>query len=153
MCETYPSTVADIVKAGLDKRKKGLIFAREAIENAVRKELGKLWQNISYMADVANIAPLIGLLGTVLGMIQAFNVIAFQSTGVKPILLASGVSKAMVTTAGGLIVAIPAFLFYSYFRGRIQTVTNSVETFSSDVIKLMEIDPLADNKMVKPKKL
>ena len=151
LCETQPSTIAGIVKLGLEKRKKGIVFAREAIENSVRKELGKLWQNISYLADVANIAPLIGLLGTVLGMIQAFNVIAFQTAVVKPILLAGGVSKAMVTTAGGLIVAIPAFLFYSYFRGRVQTISNSVETFSGDVIKAMEMKSAASSvKAVQP---
>ena len=70
-------------------------------------------------------------------MIQAFNVIAFQTAVVKPILLAGGVSKAMVTTAGGLIIAIPALIFYSYFRGKVQTIANRVETYSTDLIKLV----------------
>ena len=130
--------ISTIILAGLDKKQKGPLLVRESIEVAARKEVGMLWQGISYLADVATVAPLIGLLGTVLGMIQAFNVIAFQTAVVKPILLAGGVSKAMVTTAGGLIVAIPAMLFYSYFKGKVQDISNAVESYTTDVIKVIE---------------
>ena len=108
------------------------------MENHTKKEIGGMWQNISYLADIATIAPLVGLLGTVLVMIQAFNVIAFQTAVVKPILLAGGVSKAMVTTAGGLIVAIPVMLFYAYFRGKVQDISNVVESYATDIIKFIE---------------
>ncbi|MFC1576882.1 MotA/TolQ/ExbB proton channel family protein [Candidatus Omnitrophota bacterium] len=138
MCGPQKSIIANIVMAGLDKKHKGHALAREAMENCERREISDLWQNISYLADIAVVAPLIGLLGTVLGMIQAFNVIAFQAAVVKPILLAGGVSKAMVTTAGGLIVAIPAMLFYAYFRGKVQSIANIVETYSTDIIKIIE---------------
>lgn len=137
MCRSEQNIVANIIMAGLDKKNKGPLFAREAMENCVRKEISKLWQNISYLADIAVVAPLIGLLGTVLGMIQAFNVIAFQAAVVKPILLAGGVSKAMVTTAGGLMVAIPAMILYAYFRTRVQEITNVVEGYSTDIIKII----------------
>ncbi|MFH1995595.1 MAG: MotA/TolQ/ExbB proton channel family protein [Candidatus Omnitrophota bacterium] len=138
MCRSEQNAIANIVLAGLDKKQKGHALAREAMENCVRKEIGDLWQNISYLSDIAVVAPLIGLLGTVLGMIQAFNVIAFQTAVVKPILLAGGVSKAMVTTAGGLIVAIPAMLFYTFFRARVIMISNVIETYSSDIIKIIE---------------
>ncbi len=138
LCKENNNIISRVASAGLEKIVKGPTAAREAMENVTRKEIGNLWQNISYLADIAAIAPLIGLLGTVLGMIQAFNVIAFQSAVVKPLLLAGGVSKAMVTTAGGLVVAIPVMLFYSYFRGRVQDITNMVETYSTDVIKTVE---------------
>ena len=137
MCQNRDNIIASIVLAGLDKKKRGDIFAKEAMENQAKKEVSGLWQSISFLADIAAIAPLIGLLGTVLGMIQAFNVIAFQTAVVKPILLAGGVSKAMVTTAGGLIVAIPAMFFYTYFRSRVQRISNSVESYSADIIKLV----------------
>ncbi len=130
--------ISRIVIAGIEKKGRGKVFAREAMENCAQKEVARLWQNISYLADIAAVAPLIGLLGTVLGMIQAFNVIAFQSAVVKPILLAGGVSKAMVTTAAGLIVAIPVMLFYTYFRGRVQEISDAVETYSGDIVKLVE---------------
>jgi len=138
MCKTEQNIISAIIVAGLNRLGKGPLIVREAMENCARKEIGNLWQNISYLADIAAVAPLIGLLGTVLGMIQAFNVIAFQTAVVKPILLAGGVSKAMVTTAGGLIVAIPAMLFYTYFKGRVQDITNVIEAYSTDVIKTIE---------------
>ncbi len=138
MCKTKDNIISKIVMAGLLRRSKGHIFAREAMEDCARKEISNLWQNISYLADVATVAPLVGLLGTVLGMIQAFNVIAFQTVAVKPILLAGGVSKAMVTTAAGLIVAIPAMMFYSFFRGRVQSIVNIIENNTTEIIKLIE---------------
>jgi biopolymer transport protein ExbB len=137
MCNKEDNIISRIVLEGLAKRSRGNIFAKEAMENMARKEIGVLWQNLSYLADIAAIAPLIGLLGTVLGMIQAFNVIAFQTAVVKPILLAGGVSKAMVTTAGGLFVAIPTMMFYSYFRGRVLQITNLIENYNTDIIKFI----------------
>ncbi|MBZ0166108.1 MAG: MotA/TolQ/ExbB proton channel family protein, partial [Candidatus Omnitrophica bacterium] len=137
-CKNESNAIVRIITAGLNKKKRGMIFAKEAMENQVKREIGELWQGISYLADIAAIAPLIGLLGTVLGMIQAFNVIAFQEAVVKPILLAGGVSKAMVTTAGGLVVAIPVMLFYTYFRGKVQGISHEIETYGTDIIKIFE---------------
>ncbi|VAW12452.1 hypothetical protein MNBD_BACTEROID05-973 [hydrothermal vent metagenome] len=137
-CKGQESIIGNVILSGLTKKKKGPVAARESMETCARKEIGFLWQTISYLADIASIAPLVGLLGTVIGMIQAFNVIAFQSGVVKPMLLAGGVSKAMVTTAGGLVVAIPVMLFYSYFRGRLQEITNHIEVYSTDAIKIIE---------------
>jgi len=138
LCQHKKNIISDIVKAGLEKKHRGVVFAREAMENCAQKEINRLWQKISYLADIASVAPLIGLLGTVLGMIQAFNVIAFQTGVVKPMLLAGGISKAMITTAGGLIVAIPAMLLHSYFKGKILEISNNVETYSTDIMKIME---------------
>ena len=138
LCKSNDNIISRIVISGLNKKPKGAMVAREAAEGSARREIADLWQNISYLSDIAIISPMVGLLGTVLGMIQAFNVIAFQAAVVKPMLLAGGVSKAMVTTAGGLIVAIPAMIFYSYFRGRVQEITNVVESSTSDILKLME---------------
>jgi biopolymer transport protein ExbB len=138
LCQRRHNIIANIVMAGLDKKKQGPVLAREAMETTSRQEIGHLWQNISYLSDIASIAPLIGLLGTVLGMIQAFNVIAFQTAVNKPILLAGGVSKAMITTAGGLIVAIPVMLFYSFFRGKVLEIANTVESYSNDIIMIIE---------------
>jgi len=138
LCSPRDNLIASMVMAGLERKPKGAVFAREAMESCLRKEVGKLWQNLSYLADISAIAPLVGLLGTVLGMIQAFNVIAFKTAVVKPILLAGGVSKAMVTTAGGLIVAIPAMLFYAYFKGKLQEIVDVVEGYGSDIIKIVE---------------
>ena len=130
--------IAKIVLAGLDRRNPLDNSAREAMENTARVELTNLWQNINYLSDIVAVAPLLGLLGTVLGMIQAFHAVPLQAASVKTTLLAAGISKAMVTTASGLIVAIPALMAYSYFRGQVQQVTNMIEIYSTDIIKAIQ---------------
>jgi biopolymer transport protein ExbB len=138
MCRRSPSIIAAVALAGLDRTAKGRIIAREAMENCARKEVSKLWQNISYLGDIATIAPLMGLLGTVLGMIQAFNVISYAGASLKPIMLVGGISKALVTTAAGLVIAVPVLSVYSYFRGIVQDISSQVEMYSTDIMKLIE---------------
>ena len=132
------SIISKIVMAGLDRRNPMDESSREAMENTARLEVTNLWQNISYLSDIVAVAPLLGLLGTVLGMIQAFHAVPLQSASLKTTLLAAGISKAMVTTASGLIVAIPALIAYSYFRGQVQLVTNVIEMYSADIIKAIQ---------------
>ena len=138
MCEKKSNIMAAIALTGLDRRTKGKVVMREAMENTARKEVGKLWQSITYLGDIAVIAPLLGLLGTVLGMIQAFNVISYAGSGLKPIMLVGGISKALVCTAAGLVIAIPCLSFYSYFRGKVQAISDTVESYATDVMKLIE---------------
>ena len=142
MCEKKSNIMAAIALTGLDRRTKGKLVMREAMENTAHKEVGKLWQSITYLGDIAVIAPLLGLLGTVLGMIQAFNVISYAGAGLKPIMLVGGISKALVCTAAGLVIAIPCLSFYSYFRGKVQAISDMVEAYATDVMKLIE-EPVA----------
>ncbi len=139
LCRQENNTIiSKIVLAGLDRRNPLDDTAREAMESTARIELTNLWQNINYLSDIVAVAPLLGLLGTVLGMIQAFRAVPLQSASIKTTLLAAGISKAMVTTASGLIVAIPALIAYSYFRGQVQQVTNMIEIYSTDLIKAIQ---------------
>jgi len=139
MCRKEQGTIiSKIVLAGLERRNPLDNSAREAMENTARAELTNLWQNINYLSDIVAVAPLLGLLGTVLGMIQAFHAVPLQSASAKTTLLAAGISKAMVTTASGLIVAIPALIAYSYFRGKVQQITNRIEIYSTDIIKAIQ---------------
>jgi len=137
LCTNQKNLISEIVTIALKRRDHDKVVIEEAMQDKGRRSLSVIWQRLSYLADVAAISPMVGLLGTVLGMIQAFNVIAFQAGGVKPILLASGISKAMVTTAAGLILAIPAMIFYSYFRGKVQSVTFRFEHISSEILELL----------------
>jgi len=132
------SIISKVVLAGLERRNPLDDSAREAMESTARIELTNLWQNINYLSDIVAVAPLLGLLGTVLGMIQAFHAVPLQSASIKTTLLAAGISKAMVTTASGLIVAIPVLMAYSYFRGQVQQVTNMIEIYSTDIIKAIQ---------------
>jgi len=139
LCHQESNTIiSKIVLAGLERRTPLDDSAREAMENTARVELTNLWQNINYLSDIVAVAPLLGLLGTVLGMIQAFHAVPLQSASLKTTLLAAGISKAMITTASGLIVAIPALMAYSYFRGQVQLVTNMIEIYSTDIIKAIQ---------------
>ncbi len=130
--------IARIVLAGLDKLKKGQTDVKESVEHQARIEIGNLWQNLSYLSDIVAVAPLLGLLGTVLGMIQAFHAVPLQSAAVKTTLLAAGISKAMVATASSLIVAIPVLMAYSYFRGRVQQLTTVIEMYTTETIRMLE---------------
>ncbi|MBD3295860.1 MAG: MotA/TolQ/ExbB proton channel family protein [Candidatus Omnitrophica bacterium] len=137
LCENDETPLSNIISAGLSRRGRDKIVLKEAIEDEGRRNVEALWQRLSYLGDIAAISPMVGLLGTVLGMIQAFNVIAFQTGAVKPILLASGISKAMVTTATGLIIAIPAMIFYAFFRGRVRSASARLEIISMEILHLL----------------
>ncbi len=139
LCRKEKNTIiSKVVLSGLERRNPVDSAAREAMENTARVEVTNLWQNISYLSDIVAVAPLLGLLGTVLGLIQAFRAVPIQSASLKTALLAAGISKAMVATASGLIVAIPALMAYSYFRGKVQQITNIIETYSTDIIKVIQ---------------
>ena len=105
----------------------GYNAVRDAIEDEGGRQSASLWQRIQYLSDIAVIAPMIGLLGTVIGMIHAFIGLAADMGTQKPTALAAGVSQALVTTAGGLIVGILATIMYSYFRGRVNSVVTQIE--------------------------
>lgn len=135
------NVIARIALAGLDKIRKNVKSSsviKDTIEHKAHIEIGGLWQNLNYLADIVTIAPLLGLLGTVLGMIKTFKAVPLQTVSLKTALLAAGISQAMVTTATSLVVAILALIAYSYFRGRIQQVTDVLEMYTTDLIKAME---------------
>lgn len=110
---------------GLNKRPEKQV---QGIETSAIRGLSQVRQRINYLANVGAIAPMFGLLGTVFGMIKAFNTIAYASEGNgKSIELAGAIAEAMLTTAGGLIVGIPALGFYYFFKGRLSDVVSEVE--------------------------
>ncbi|MBI2095774.1 MAG: MotA/TolQ/ExbB proton channel family protein [Candidatus Omnitrophica bacterium] len=130
--------VAAIALKGLARLDRGKSVVEEAIQYEGKARIEKLWQNLSYLGDVAAVAPMLGLLGTILGMIEAFNYQAFRAGIIQPVSLAQGLAKAMITTAFGLIIAVPALVFYSYFRGRIGTITSSAERVSAEILHAIQ---------------
>jgi biopolymer transport protein ExbB len=103
------------------------------------RQASSLNQQISYLSDIGAIAPMLGLLGTVIGMIRSFTVLANDAVGSRPMMLAGGVSEALITTAAGLIVGIPAMLFYAYFRGRVQNLVSELEASSTHILSLLAL--------------
>jgi biopolymer transport protein ExbB len=113
--------------------------AREiAMAEGVR--LSGLWnQRISYLSDIGSLAPMVGLFGTVLGMIKSFTGLASEVVASRPAILAGGVSEALVATAAGLLIGVPAMVAYAYFRGRVQVMISDLEAASTVLIAQLGI--------------
>lgn len=107
---------------------------REVIQGEGMRQAESLQGQTQFLLDIAVIAPMVGLLGTVLGMLQAFSGVAHELAKAKPVALASGVSMALITTACGLIVGIPAMACYAFFRRRASRLTSELESASTDVM-------------------
>ncbi|MEY3480387.1 MAG: hypothetical protein RIQ71_1162 [Verrucomicrobiota bacterium] len=105
--------------------------AREIAETEGTRQAAVLNQRIAYLADIGTIAPMLGLFGTVLGMIKSFSVVASDIVASRPMMLAEGVSEALVTTAAGLVIGIPAMAAYAFFRGRVQSLIAELEAAST----------------------
>ncbi len=136
-CSRSDAPLAHILKKGLTKYPEGHDRVREAIENAGKEETFKLEHRLGLLASVAGIAPLLGFLGTVTGMIQAFRVIEQLSGAVNPSDLAGGIWEALITTAFGLMVGIVAYGFYNYFVNRVGRFVFEMESGSEEFLDLM----------------
>jgi biopolymer transport protein ExbB len=115
-----------------------LAEVREITESEGSRQSGLLTSRVSYLSDIGNIAPMLGLLGTVIGMIQAFLELSQGNEGVKQMQLSSGISSALITTAAGLIIAIPTMLAYAFFRTRTQRYIGELEAASSHLVALLQ---------------
>jgi len=113
--------------------------AREIAETEGTRQAAVLNQRIAYLADIGTIAPMLGLFGTVLGMIKSFSVVASDIVSSRPMMLAGGVSEALVTTAAGLVIGIPAMAAYAFFRGRVQSLIAELEAASTQLVALLSI--------------
>ena len=133
-CRADKSMLGLILRHGLRRIGDGDEAVKEAVMEAGARGAADLEQKISYLNFIGTVAPMLGLLGTVLGMIRAFNVIAYEEGLGKPGLLAEGVSQALVTTATGLIVAIPVMGFWFYFRGKVRRILVEAEEQCLEVI-------------------
>ncbi|MDY0083955.1 MAG: MotA/TolQ/ExbB proton channel family protein [Ignavibacteriaceae bacterium] len=146
-CIEEKSPVANIVRKGLNKYRYGHDRVKEAIENAGSQEISKLEKGLSVLASVAGIAPLLGFLGTVTGMIQAFMTIEELAGAANPSDLAGGIWEALITTAFGLIIGIPALALYNYFLGAVKKLVGEMETVANDVIDVIQDEGRSDSEI------
>jgi biopolymer transport protein ExbB len=135
LVRTDDSFLGQVVAAGLSKLERGHTHAIEAMQEVGEEETMKMEHNLSYMALIGNISPMIGLFGTVQGMIQAFQTIATSGTTPKPSDLAMNISTALFTTLAGLAIAIPAIAIYNILRNRVQRLTLQVGVTSEELIE------------------
>ena len=138
VCMEEKTPTANIVKKGLKKIKFGHERVKEAIESAGKQEITKLEKGLSVLATIAGVAPLLGFLGTVTGMITAFMRIEDLQGAANPSDLAGGIWEALLTTAFGLVVGIIAYTFYNYLVGAINKFVLDMEVVSNDVVDIVE---------------
>lgn len=138
-CEKVRGPVAALVKTGLGRLGSPKSLVREAVQDAGLHELASLESFLPLLQTVGTISPLLGFLGTVLGMINAFFAVAKFGLG-DPSVISSGVAQALITTATGLIIAVPAFAFYNYFVARVNAYSVQMERAASHVITLVAGD-------------
>ena len=137
-CQHHDSPVARMIEKGITRIGSPLKNIEVSIENVGKIEIFKLEKNLSLLATISGAAPMLGFLGTVIGMIQAFISIALEEGSVCPKLLSEGIYTAMVTTAAGLFVGILAYLGYNYLVTRVQKVIHKMEYNSIDFIDLLQ---------------
>jgi biopolymer transport protein ExbB len=145
VCMEEKTPTANIVKKGLKKYNFGHERVKEAIESAGKQEITKLEKGLSVLATIAGVAPLLGFLGTVTGMITAFMRIEDLQGAANPSDLAGGIWEALLTTAFGLVVGIVAYTFYNYLVGAINKFVLDMEVVSNDVVDIVEELRISNN--------
>ncbi|MEO9475639.1 MAG: MotA/TolQ/ExbB proton channel family protein [Cyclobacteriaceae bacterium] len=138
LCMQTDTPVARMVEKGISRIGSELKNIEVSIENIGKIEIYRLEKNLSSLATISGAAPMIGFLGTVTGMIQAFIAIAQEEGAVSPKLLSSGIYEAMVTTAAGLFVGILAYLGYNYLVSRVSKLVHRMEYTAIDFVDLLQ---------------
>lgn len=119
-----------------------LTEAREIAQAEGMRQASALNQRVAFLADIGTIAPMLGLLGTVIGIVQSFGVIAVDAAATRPTMLAAGIGEALIATAAGLLIGIPSMAAYSFFRGRVQALISDLEGASAHLLALLSTSGL-----------
>ncbi len=138
ICEDTNNPVSRMILKGLNKLNTSLKNIESSIENVGKIEIYNLEKNLSLLATISGAAPMMGFLGTVTGMIQAFISIAEEEGAVSPKLLSSGIYEAMLTTAAGLFVGIVAYLAYNYLVSRVEKLIHKMEYTTIEFIETLQ---------------
>ncbi|MBN1411640.1 MAG: MotA/TolQ/ExbB proton channel family protein [Spirochaetales bacterium] len=138
ICETNPSPITNLMKVGIEYRQYDTRTIKEMVQDAANMEVPKLERFLSALGTCANLAPLLGLLGTVLGNIQSFGVLGANLGAVgDPTTLARGIAEALITTAAGIIVAIPAIIFYNHLVSKVNHIIIRLENRVNELVLLL----------------
>jgi biopolymer transport protein ExbB len=150
LCKTHDSMLARVIAGGLADGKLGIDAVREGLEQAGTREVTQLRQRNGYIGLIASVAPLLGLLGTVTGMITSFRILGEAQGSARPDELALGISTALVTTCMGLIVAVPLMFFFAYFRNRITRIGQDAAAVGEKMLRIMSVVLEARRQEAKP---
>jgi biopolymer transport protein ExbB len=145
LCNRNGSPIANIVAAAVKRYGRPAVEVEQAVLDEGERETNQLRRFLRLLNGISNVTPLLGLLGTVLGMIEAFNTIATADAMGRPEMLAGGIGQALITTAAGLTVAIPAYMAYMFFMGRTDRLTMEMDLFAQQVVDTISAEALEAN--------
>ncbi len=145
LCNDNGSPIAQIFAAALKKWGRPAVEVEQAVVDAGERVTHQLKKYLRMFSAISNLTPLLGLLGTVLGMIDAFNSIAAADAMGRPELLAGGIGQALLTTAAGLLVAIPAYTIYAFFLGRADKLIVEMDVFAQQLVELISAEGLQES--------
>jgi biopolymer transport protein ExbB len=150
ICDATPGPVARLVKAAILNRERGREAVREVLEDAGAWEVPRLEQKLNLLATIAQISPLMGLLGTVLGFMNVFEGIQHAGLAAQVSQLSGGVWQALICTAAGLAVAIPSYAGYNYLVGRVNTIVLDMEQVSGEILNIVTSTPSGEPPPARP---
>ena len=136
-CKQSPVPMTRILLAGIINYEKSEAELKEILEEAGRQEMQAIRSHLTALGTIASVAPLLGLLGTVIGMISVFAIIS-QESSINPSMLAGGISEALVTTAVGMVIAVPALAFHNFFINRLQHLVVEMERISLRTVAVLK---------------
>ncbi len=134
ICERYNTPFANVIQTGLEEATSGLAVVRQAMEDTGRREVKRLSRFLVVLETVAAASPLLGLLGTVFGMIKVFSVISIAGVG-QAGLLSGGIAEALITTAFGLSIGIPALIAFNFFDSQVDNFVVKIEAYAHQLLK------------------
>lgn len=147
ICEKNPFYATNILKSGLSHYEEAKDVMKEAMENTSLYEMPKLEKNLNFLGTIAHVSPLLGLLGTVVGLVKCFYIIEQKAVSVgvvNPADLAGGIWEALLTTVEGLCVAIPTYIMYNYFVHKVNLITLEAERAATELLEFLPQDRYAD---------
>lgn len=134
VCRQHSGPYAAIMQVGLQNHQMQATALKEELANHGRRQVRSLERGLGVLETVAAVSPILGLLGTVVGMIKVFKIISIQGVG-EASALSGGISEALITTAAGLTVAIPALVFYNYFSLKAENLVHEIEDHAGDLVR------------------
>jgi biopolymer transport protein ExbB len=137
----HNEAIARVIQRTMDfltkNQKATMAEIREIAQTEGMRQASALNQQVAYLADIGTIAPMVGLLGTVVGIVRSFGVIAIDAAATRPTVLAQGIGEALIATAAGLLIGIPAMAAYAFFRGRVHALISELEAASTQLLALL----------------
>jgi biopolymer transport protein ExbB len=136
VCNSSLAPLALVVKSGLEESSRNAQAAAEMMDATAIDQRNKLEKNLSILGTLGNIAPFIGLFGTVIGIIRAFHSLSISGSA-GPSVISAGIAEALLTTAAGLVIAVPSVIFYNYYLRRVNTIMSEIEATSKKVLIML----------------